>query len=120
MEHFLSEFSEISKDEQVLKLHDMLAPHMLRRMKMDVLKDIPSKSEFIVRIELSTMQKYVCSLLLYYYLSSIIIYLKIQVILTYVGSYFCELEFAHLWFVTTNFTKNVLFFFSVKIDISHY
>ena len=57
MEEFLSEFSEISKDEQVLKLHDMLAPHMLRRMKIDVLKDIPAKSEFIVRIELSPMQK---------------------------------------------------------------
>ncbi|ESN99682.1 hypothetical protein HELRODRAFT_113500, partial [Helobdella robusta] len=57
MDEFLSEFSEISKDEQVLKLHELLAPHMLRRMKMDVLKDIPSKSEFIVRIELSAMQK---------------------------------------------------------------
>jgi len=67
MEEFLAEFSEISKDEQVLKLHDMLAPHMLRRMKADVLKDIPSKSEFIVRVELSTMQKsvhYVLMLLL--------------------------------------------------------
>jgi len=59
MEEFLAEFSEISKDEQVLKLHDMLAPHMLRRMKADVCKDIPSKSEFIVRIELSAMQKLV-------------------------------------------------------------
>ena len=59
MEAFLAEFSEISKDEQVLKLHDMLAPHMLRRMKADVLKDIPSKHEFIVRIELSAMQKLV-------------------------------------------------------------
>ena len=58
MEQFLNEFSEISKDEQVMKLHDMLAPHMLRRMKADVLKDIPSKSEFIVRIELSPMQKW--------------------------------------------------------------
>ena len=61
MEEFLSEFSEISKDEQVRKMHDMLAPHMLRRMKMDVLKDIPSKSEFIVRVELSQMQKSVAS-----------------------------------------------------------
>ena len=60
MDEFLAEFSEISKDEQVLKLHDMLAPHMLRRMKADVLKDIPSKSEFIVRVELSAMQKLVC------------------------------------------------------------
>ena len=59
MEDFLDNFSEISKEEQVRKLHAMLAPHMLRRMKSDVLKDIPAKSEFIVRIELTDMQKYV-------------------------------------------------------------
>ena len=59
METFLDNFSEISRDEQVSKLHEMLAPHMLRRLKMDVLKDIPAKSEFIIRVELAPMQKYV-------------------------------------------------------------
>ncbi|XP_064642044.1 chromodomain-helicase-DNA-binding protein 4-like isoform X3 [Lineus longissimus] len=54
---FLDEFADISKEEQVKKLHDMLGPHLLRRLKADVLKGIPSKSEFIVRIELSPMQK---------------------------------------------------------------
>lgn len=39
------------------KLHEMLGPHMLRRLKADVLKNMPSKSEFIVRVELSPMQK---------------------------------------------------------------
>ncbi|XP_013387155.1 chromodomain-helicase-DNA-binding protein 4 [Lingula anatina] len=57
MEQFLEEFSDISKDEQVLKLHEMLGPHLLRRLKADVLKNIPSKSEFIVRVELSPLQK---------------------------------------------------------------
>ena len=38
-------------------MHSMLAPHMLRRLKSDVLKDIPAKSEFIVRVDLSAMQK---------------------------------------------------------------
>ncbi len=57
MDTFLDEFSEISKDEQVSKLHAMLAPHMLRRMKIDVLKDMPSKTELIVRVELTPMQK---------------------------------------------------------------
>jgi len=73
MDEFLAEFSEISKDEQVLKLHDMLAPHMLRRMKVDVLKDIPSKSEFIVRVELSAMQKLVYNVLLLIYVTLLVI-----------------------------------------------
>nr|QVX32604.1 CHD3/4/5B [Platynereis dumerilii] len=57
LDNFLDLFSEISKEDQVQKLHEMLAPHMLRRMKIDVLKEIPPKSEFIVRVELSAMQK---------------------------------------------------------------
>uniref|UniRef100_A0A8D8WT53 Chromodomain-helicase-DNA-binding protein Mi-2 homolog n=1 Tax=Cacopsylla melanoneura TaxID=428564 RepID=A0A8D8WT53_9HEMI len=54
---FQAEFAEISKEEQVKRLHELLGPHMLRRLKADVLKDMPSKSEFIVRVELSPMQK---------------------------------------------------------------
>lgn len=54
---FQNEFADISKEEQVQKLHDMLGPHMLRRLKADVLRSMPSKSEFIVRVELSPLQK---------------------------------------------------------------
>ena len=57
MEGFLEEFATIGKEEQVGRLHEMLAPHMLRRLKSDVLKDIPDKGEFIIRVELSPMQK---------------------------------------------------------------
>jgi len=56
---FLEEFADISKEEQIKRLHNLLGPHLLRRLKADVLKNIPSKSEFIVRVDLSTMQKYV-------------------------------------------------------------
>lgn len=66
---FQNEFADIAKDDQVRKLHDMLGPHLLRRLKADVLKGMPSKSEFIVRVELSPMQKYVCisvDLIVYY------------------------------------------------------
>lgn len=54
---FQNEFADISKEDQVVKLHDMLGPHMLRRLKTDVLKNMPSKTELIVRVELSQMQK---------------------------------------------------------------
>ncbi|CAC5412056.1 CHD4 [Mytilus coruscus] len=57
LQGFLDEFAEISKEDQVKKLHNMLGPHLLRRLKADVLKGMPSKSEFIVRVELSPMQK---------------------------------------------------------------
>lgn len=54
---FQGEFADVSKEEQVKRLHEMLGPHMLRRLKADVLKNMPSKSEFIVRVELSPLQK---------------------------------------------------------------
>lgn len=56
------------------KLHDLLAPHLLRRLKADVLKNIPAKRELIVRVDLAPMQKYVLAMptrhtLLYYCLT---------------------------------------------------
>ena len=57
LETFQSNFTDIAKEEQVHKLHHLLGPHMLRRMKADVLKSMPSKSEFIVRTNLAPMQK---------------------------------------------------------------
>ncbi|KHJ49017.1 CHDCT2 domain protein [Trichuris suis] len=57
MEMFTQEFTDISKEEQIAKLHCMLGPHMLRRLKSDVLKGMPAKSELIVRVELSSIQK---------------------------------------------------------------
>ena len=57
LESFQANFTDIAKEEQVHKLHQLLGPHMLRRMKGDVLKNIPAKSEFIVRTNLAQMQK---------------------------------------------------------------
>ena len=42
---------------QVSQLHSMLKPHLLRRMKKDVLQQLPPKAEQIVRVELSPLQK---------------------------------------------------------------
>ncbi|XP_076814898.1 chromodomain-helicase-DNA-binding protein 3-like isoform X3 [Clavelina lepadiformis] len=57
MNGFLDEFAEIAKEDQVKKLHDMLGAHMLRRLKADVLTGLAAKSEFIVRVNLSPMQR---------------------------------------------------------------
>jgi chromodomain-helicase-DNA-binding protein 4 len=57
LSEFLREFSDLAKDDQVKKLHDLLGPHLLRRLKADVLKNMPSKSEFIVRIDMSPVQR---------------------------------------------------------------
>uniref|UniRef100_A0A8D3BLW6 DNA helicase n=1 Tax=Scophthalmus maximus TaxID=52904 RepID=A0A8D3BLW6_SCOMX len=52
LEGFLEEFADISKEDQIKKLHDLLGPHMLRRLKADVFKNMPAKTELIVRVEL--------------------------------------------------------------------
>merc|ERR1712227_318960 len=54
---FQQDFEDIGKEEQVRLLHEMLGPHMLRRLKADVLKNMPTKSEFIVRTNLAPAQK---------------------------------------------------------------
>jgi SNF2 family DNA or RNA helicase len=59
LDGFLNDFLDIAEEEQVKKLHDMLGPHLLRRMKSDVLAGMPSNSEFIVRVDLAPLQKYV-------------------------------------------------------------
>ena len=50
-------FSDLSQQEQVAELHGMLREHLLRRVKKDVLTQMPPKREQIVRVELSKQQK---------------------------------------------------------------
>ncbi|XP_040202752.1 chromodomain-helicase-DNA-binding protein 3 isoform X4 [Rana temporaria] len=57
LEGFLEEFADISKEDQIKKLHDLLGPHLLRRLKADVFKNMPAKTELIVRVDLSPIQK---------------------------------------------------------------
>nr|CAD1825673.1 unnamed protein product [Ananas comosus var. bracteatus] len=57
IEHLKQEFTDINQDNQIEKLHDMLMPHLLRRFKKDVIKDLPPKKELILRVELSSKQK---------------------------------------------------------------
>jgi SNF2 family DNA or RNA helicase len=62
--HYFSSFSDFSKkygslhtSKQVQKLQKELSPYLLRRMKNDVEKSIPSKEETIVDVELTYTQK---------------------------------------------------------------
>lgn len=51
---------KLSEEEQMLiihRLHIVLRPFLLRREKTEVLKDLPDKQEFIVRVQLSEWQK---------------------------------------------------------------
>ncbi|GFH11448.1 uncharacterized protein HaLaN_06945, partial [Haematococcus lacustris] len=48
----------------VSMLHTQLEPHLLRRMKKDVLRGMPPKQEQIVRVELTAKQKEVYKQLL--------------------------------------------------------
>ncbi|KAH6757889.1 chromatin remodeling factor CHD3 [Perilla frutescens var. hirtella] len=57
LEDFQEEFKDINQEEQISRLHKMLAPHLLRRVKKDVMKELPPKKELILRVELSSMQK---------------------------------------------------------------
>ena len=63
-EHFVNEFSELHKAENIAKLHALLGPHMLRRLKADVFKDMPSKTELIVRVDMAPLQKKMYKMLL--------------------------------------------------------
>ena len=56
-ESFEADFAEISREEQVKKLHALLSPHLLRRLKKDVLKQLPPKKEQIVRVEMTEAQR---------------------------------------------------------------
>ena len=54
---FMSEFGDLSRVEQVEKLHRLLKPYMLRRRKEEVEHSIPPLQETIIDVEMTTVQK---------------------------------------------------------------
>lgn len=54
--HMDIDINNEGQEEKIADLHERLKPYMLRRLKMDVEKSLPSKSERILRVEMSTMQ----------------------------------------------------------------
>ncbi|KAJ8576442.1 hypothetical protein ON010_g2769 [Phytophthora cinnamomi] len=57
LEEFNASFGKLHSQEQVVKLQQLLAPYILRRVKEDVEKSIPPKEETIISVELTTLQK---------------------------------------------------------------
>lgn len=57
VEEFISKFGDLKNAKQVAKLHDMLRPYLLRRIKEDVEKSLPPKEETIVEVALTGVQK---------------------------------------------------------------
>jgi chromodomain-helicase-DNA-binding protein 1 len=50
------DLSDIDQEAKIKDLHEKLKGMMLRRLKRDVIKSLPTKSERILRVELSAMQ----------------------------------------------------------------
>ncbi|TIC12910.1 Pentafunctional AroM protein [Wallemia mellicola] len=50
------ELTDEDREEKIGQLHDQLKNIMLRRLKRDVIKSLPTKSERILRVELSSLQ----------------------------------------------------------------
>jgi len=57
LNHFLYEFGDLSKADQVEKLHKILKPYLLRRRKEEVEHSIPPLQETIIDVEMTTTQK---------------------------------------------------------------
>merc|ERR1711871_381889 len=56
-ETFSKRYGSITTQEQVEGLQRRIAPHVLRRVKEDVARDIPPKEETIIDVELTSAQK---------------------------------------------------------------
>jgi SNF2 family DNA or RNA helicase len=50
-------FSNLTGEEKVSELHTLLQPHILRRVKTDVLRELPEKVELIVPVSMTDLQR---------------------------------------------------------------
>jgi hypothetical protein len=56
-EEFLEKFGQLTDSDQVDQLHAVLKPYLLRRVKEDVEKSMPPKTETILEVSLTPSQK---------------------------------------------------------------
>ena len=57
LDSFQVNFGNMANRSQVESLQQLISPYMLRRVKEDVAKDIPSKEETVIDVELTAIQK---------------------------------------------------------------
>jgi chromodomain-helicase-DNA-binding protein 1 len=50
------DLNDADHEEKIKELHEQLESLMLRRLKRDVLTELPTKSERILRVEMSALQ----------------------------------------------------------------
>ena len=50
------DLNDVNQEEKIKELHQQLESLMLRRLKRDVLSELPTKSERILRVEMSALQ----------------------------------------------------------------
>ncbi|THD23544.1 Chromodomain-helicase-DNA-binding protein 3 [Fasciola hepatica] len=55
---------DMPKEERIAHLHKQLKHHLLRRLKADVIRDLPKKSEILVFVDLTTLQRKLYKLIL--------------------------------------------------------
>ena len=56
-ERFQADFGDMKDVSQLEKLHNLLKPLMLRRMKEDVEKSLKPKEETVINVEMTALQK---------------------------------------------------------------
>lgn len=54
---FDATYGDVAQGEGISSLHDVLHPHLLRRVKKDVEKSLPNKIERILRVDMTPLQK---------------------------------------------------------------
>ena len=57
LEEFLLNYENLKTKEQIDELHKLIQPFLLRRTKIQAEKDLPPRSETIIEVELTTIQK---------------------------------------------------------------
>ncbi|CAH8628177.1 unnamed protein product [Schistosoma intercalatum] len=51
------QWAEMPKADRIKNLHDLLKHHLLRRLKCDVIQDLPKKTEIIVPVDMTLLQR---------------------------------------------------------------